>query len=71
MVGCRSDDYAWMQLEWRQHSLVLDHAIALVLPTAVILCQFCASFSNFLDAFDASYCEGDDPVQHGVYYHLH
>lgn len=26
-----------------------------------------ASFNNLLDAFDASYCTGDDPTQDGVY----
>lgn len=46
--------------------------MSLVYPQKVTLYQVGdllegASFNNFLDAFDASYCAGDDPNQDGIY----
>ena len=55
--------------------LDLEYGMALVYPQKVTLYQVGddlegASFNNFLDALDASYCTydgGDDPTQDGVY----
>jgi len=58
-----------------ESDLDLEYAIALVYPQKVTLYQVGdtvegASFNNFLDAIDASYCTsggGDDPTQDGIY----
>ncbi|PWN44753.1 subtilisin-like protein [Ceraceosorus guamensis] len=55
-----------------ESNLDLEYGMALVNPIPVTLYQVgegqaADSFNNFLDAFDASYCAGDDPVQDGVY----
>lgn len=55
-----------------ESNLDLEYAMALVNPIKVTLYQAGdaeqgASFNNFLDALDASYCGSDDPTQDGVY----
>jgi tripeptidyl-peptidase I len=58
-----------------ESDLDLEYAIALVYPQPVTLYQVGdlvegASFNNFLDAIDGSYCTyegGDDPNQDGIY----
>ena len=58
-----------------ESNLDLEYAIALVYPQDVTLYQVGdlvegASFNNFLDAIDASYCNfrgGDDPTQDAIY----
>lgn len=55
-----------------ESDLDLEYAMTLVYPQKVTLYQVGdivegASFNNFLDAFDASYCSGDDPTDDGVY----
>lgn len=55
-----------------ESDLDLEYAMTLVYPQKVTLYQVGdvvrgASFNNFLDAFDASYCEGDDPVSDTIY----
>ncbi|KAH8819981.1 peptidase S8/S53 domain-containing protein [Xylogone sp. PMI_703] len=58
-----------------ESNLDLEYAMALVAPQPVTLYQTGdpiegASFNNFLDAIDGSYCTfegGDDPTQDGVY----
>ncbi|TVY68680.1 Tripeptidyl-peptidase sed1 [Lachnellula suecica] len=58
-----------------ESDLDLQYAISLVYPQKVTLYQTGdavegASFNNFLDAIDASYCTsggGDDPTQDGIY----
>ncbi len=58
-----------------ESDLDLQYAMALVYPQKVLLYQVGdlvegASFNNFLDAIDASYCTsggGDDPTQDGIY----
>ncbi|KAL1302495.1 hypothetical protein AAFC00_002885 [Neodothiora populina] len=55
-----------------ESDLDLQYAMSLVYPLNVTLYQVGdlvegASFNNFLDALDASYCAGDDPSQDGVY----
>ncbi|KAK8017805.1 hypothetical protein PG993_014131 [Apiospora rasikravindrae] len=58
-----------------ESSLDLEYAMSLVYPQKVTLYQVGdmsegASFNNFLDALDGSYCTyegGDDPEQDGVY----
>lgn len=55
-----------------ESNLDLEYAMTLVNPLQVTLYQTGddvegASFNNFLDAFDASYCAGDDPTQDSVY----
>ncbi len=52
--------------------LDLEYAMTLVYPQQVTLYQVGdlvegASFNNFLDALDKSYCGGDDPTQDGIY----
>ncbi|KAL9096032.1 MAG: hypothetical protein Q9165_001554 [Trypethelium subeluteriae] len=55
-----------------ESNLDLEYAMALVSPQPVTLYQtgdtvMGASFNNLLDAFDQTYCGGDDPTQDGVY----
>ena len=55
-----------------ESNLDLSYAMTLVYPQKVTLYQVGdilggASFNNFLDAFDASYCEGDDPFSDTIY----
>lgn len=55
-----------------ESNLDLEYSMTLVNPLKVTLYQTgddieSASFNNFLDAFDASYCKGDDPTQDSVY----
>ena len=55
-----------------ESDLDLEYAMTLVYPQEVTLYQVGdlvegASFNNFLDALDASYCAGDDPVQDATY----
>ena len=55
-----------------ESNLDLSYAMTLVYPQQVTLYQVGdllggASFNNFLDAFDASYCEGDDPFADAIY----
>lgn len=55
-----------------ESNLDLEYSMALVNPIPVTLYQTGdayagASFNNFLDAFDASFCAGDDPVQDSKY----
>jgi len=55
-----------------ESNLDLMYGISLVAPQPVTLFQVGdpvegASFNDFLDAFDASYCAGDDYTQDGVY----
>lgn len=58
-----------------ESDLDLEYAMALVYPQQVTLYQVgdtveSASFNNFLDALDGSYCTyqgGDDPTQDSVY----
>lgn len=55
-----------------ESDLDLEYAISLVYPQAVTLYQTgddyeSASFSDFLDALDGSYCAGDDPSNDAVY----
>ena len=58
-----------------ESDLDLEYAMALVYPQQVTLYQVGdlvqgASFNNFLDAIDGSYCTyegGDDPTQDGIY----
>ena len=55
-----------------ESNLDLEYAMALVSPQPVTLYQagdtvMGASFNNLLDAFDKSYCGGDDPNQDGIY----
>ncbi|GAB7357268.1 hypothetical protein MBLNU459_g8240t2 [Dothideomycetes sp. NU459] len=55
-----------------ESDLDLEYAMTLVYPQKVTLYQVGdvvegASFNNFLDALDASYCGGDDPTQDAVY----
>lgn len=58
-----------------ESDLDLEYAISLVYPQKVTLYQVGdlvegASFNNFLDAIDGSYCTyegGDDPTQDGIY----
>jgi tripeptidyl-peptidase-1 len=53
-------------------NLDLQYAMTLVYPQQVTLYQVGdviggASFNNFLDAFDATYCDGDDPAADAIY----
>ncbi|MCJ1408986.1 hypothetical protein MMC19_003063 [Ptychographa xylographoides] len=55
-----------------ESDLDLEYAMTLVNPIKVTLYQTGdlvegASFNNFLDALDKSYCKGDDPTQDAVY----
>lgn len=55
-----------------ESDLDLEYAMTLVHPQQVTLYQTGdivegASFNNFLDALDASYCAGDDPVYDAIY----
>jgi tripeptidyl-peptidase I len=58
-----------------ESDLDLEYAMSLVYPQQVTLYQIGdliegASFNNFLDAIDGSYCTydgGDDPTQDGIY----
>jgi tripeptidyl-peptidase-1 len=55
-----------------ESNLDLQYAMALVNPLKVTLYQTGdqtegASFGDFLDALDSSYCAGDDPMQDAVY----
>lgn len=55
-----------------ESNLDLEYGMTLVNPIPTTLYQagdanVGASFNNFLDAFDASYCAGDDPVQDSQY----
>ncbi|KAI5480340.1 hypothetical protein MNV49_000915 [Pseudohyphozyma bogoriensis] len=55
-----------------ESNLDLSYAMGLTYPTKVTLYQVgdesgTASFNNFLDALDASYCGGDDPTQDGTF----
>lgn len=55
-----------------ESDLDLEYGMTLVYPQNVTLYQVGdavegASFNNFLDALDASYCKGDDPTQDAVY----
>lgn len=55
-----------------ESNLDLEYAMTLVYPQKVTLYQVGdlvegASFNNFLDALDASYCAGDDPTQDATY----
>jgi tripeptidyl-peptidase-1 len=55
-----------------ESNLDLQYAMTLVYPQQVTLYQVGdviggASFNNFLDAFDATYCDGDDPAADVVY----
>lgn len=55
-----------------ESNLDLEYAMTLVYPQRVTLYQVGdviggASFNNFLDAFDAAYCEGDDPTADAIY----
>ena len=55
-----------------ESNLDLQYAISLVYPSPVTLYQTGdpvegASFNNFLDAIDKSYCGGDDPSYDGTY----
>ena len=55
-----------------ESNLDLEYAMALVWPQKVTLYQVGdviggASFNNFLDAFDAAYCDGDDPAADAIY----
>jgi tripeptidyl-peptidase-1 len=58
-----------------ESDLDLEYAMTLVYPQQVTLYQVGdtvegASFNNFLDAIDGSYCTsngGDDPTQDGIY----
>ncbi|OCK79883.1 hypothetical protein K432DRAFT_435096 [Lepidopterella palustris CBS 459.81] len=55
-----------------ESDLDLEYAIGLVYPQPVTLYQVGdlvegASFNNFLDGIDGTYCGGDDPTQDGVY----
>jgi tripeptidyl-peptidase-1 len=55
-----------------ESDLDLEYAMTLVYPQKVTLYQVGdlvegASFNNFLDALDASYCGGDDPNDDGIY----
>jgi tripeptidyl-peptidase-1 len=52
--------------------LDLEYAMTLVYPQKVTLYQVGdlvegASFNDFLDAFDTSYCAGDDALQDAAY----
>lgn len=55
-----------------ESALDLEYAMVLVNPQPVTLYQVGdlvqgASFNDFLDALDGTYCSGDDPVQDAVY----
>jgi tripeptidyl-peptidase-1 len=55
-----------------ESNLDLSYAMTLVYPQRVTLYQIGdiisgASFNNFLDAFDATYCEGDDDFADSIY----
>lgn len=55
-----------------ESDLDLEYAMTLVYPQKVTLYQVGdivegASFNNFLDAFDESYCDGDDSSEDAVY----
>ena len=55
-----------------ESNLDLEYAMTLVYPQQVTLYQVGdiiggASFNNFLDAFDATYCDGDDPTADAIY----
>lgn len=55
-----------------ESNLDLEYAMTLVYPQKVTLYQVGdiiggASFNNFLDAFDASYCKGNDPFADAIY----
>ncbi|UZJ55505.1 hypothetical protein CBS101457_004825 [Exobasidium rhododendri] len=55
-----------------ESNLDLEYSMTLVNPLKVTLYQTgdpieSASFNDFLDAFDASYCKGDDPTQDSMY----
>jgi tripeptidyl-peptidase-1 len=55
-----------------ESNLDLQYAMTLVYPQQVTLYQIGdiiggASFNNFLDAFDSTYCDGDDPEADGIY----
>lgn len=55
-----------------ESDLDLEYGMTLVYPQQVTLYQVGdlvegASFNNFLDALDASYCAGDDPTEDSVY----
>jgi tripeptidyl-peptidase-1 len=55
-----------------ESNLDLQYAMTLVYPQQVTLYQVGdviggASFNNFLDAFDATYCDRDDPAADAVY----
>lgn len=55
-----------------ESDLDLEYAMTLVYPQKVTLYQVGdivegASFNNFLDAFDESYCDGDDSSEDGVF----
>ena len=55
-----------------ESNLDLSYAMTLVYPQRVTLCQVGdilggASFNNFLDAFDSTYCKGDDPWADAIY----
>ncbi|KDQ15066.1 hypothetical protein BOTBODRAFT_301248 [Botryobasidium botryosum FD-172 SS1] len=55
-----------------ESNLDLEYAIGLVHPAPVTLYQVGdlvegASFNNFLDGIDSSFCGGDDPTQDGIY----
>lgn len=55
-----------------ESNLDLEYAMTLVHPQKVTLYQVGdiiggASFNNFLDAFDSTYCDGDDPDADAIY----
>ncbi|KAF2172496.1 hypothetical protein M409DRAFT_63164 [Zasmidium cellare ATCC 36951] len=55
-----------------ESDLDLEYAMSLVYPQSVTLYQVGdntegASFNDFLDALDSSYCAGDDPTQDAAY----
>ena len=55
-----------------ESNLDLQYAMTLVYPQKITLYQIGdivggASFNNFLDAFDSTYCEGDDPFADAIY----
>lgn len=55
-----------------ESNLDLEYAMTLVYPQQITLYQVGdviggASFNNFLDAFDATYCDGDDPTGDAIY----